>query len=448
MLGLYMVYCNNYAMVRILVHGNLKPNNTMRYILINIWLFFPLFLYSQNEYDLKVSNLINEERYFELNNEYIAHKDSLSDFLRSFTGALLDTSFHLYEEAIAELNTLIEKHQDDMGFQNTTSMVLILASNYANSGNYKEAIKLLTGFLDEAGDYLDITVKESFISERKLYKILEESPTVLTRNAIEDVEISFTIDSIGGPHIYIPAKVYEKEYKFMLDNGSSFNVISKEMANEMNIKLIADSIKVKGTDDVYCKLGIIDSLVLGDIRIDNVYFLVYPDVHAKFLTCVLGDPLIRLLKELQIYPNRKKIIIPKKETVCKDKNVIHVRSQYYISAISNYGNSLVFHLDLGSGKNILGYKYFKENKDEVEKTGEKKAFKYWGVGGEVTEDVYVIPEIAFSVSNIDCKLDDMYVSTVMNDPFMTFADGRLGIPFILQYDKVILNLETMCFVVY
>lgn len=420
----------------------------MKYIVSFFLFFFSLFTYAQNTVEARTAELINKGRYFDLAKEYSINQDSLSDFFRCFSGALINNAFRKNQEAVKEINHLIDNFQEDMGFPNTTSMVLLLASNYANMGNYAAANKLLKDFLNDAGEYLESTVKQTFISNQILYETMMGAPTSLCNEIIEDVTLPFTIDTIGGKHIFVPATVHNNDYHFMLDNGSSYNVLSKEMADKMNVKLITDSVLVTGTGDTYAQLGVIDSLLIGNIKVNNVYFLIPPSTSKSYLTCILGDPFIRLLKEIQFYPEKNEIIIPREKSKHEKRNVIQVNSQYYIPAKGNDGVELVFHLDLGSGINTLGYKYFSENEEKIKSIGKKSVLRYWGLGGEMSEDVYNIPEIAFAIDNTECKIDDLNVSTTLNDPFMTFADGRLGVAFILKHKKIVLNVESMYFSVY
>lgn len=395
--------------------------------------------------DERANSLIGQGDFFELNRVYPVVKDSLSDYMQSFAGALVYTFFNRPQEALVELYELLNHHQDELGFDNSVSMVMLMAENQAALGNYAEAAQSLSNLLSQAAAYLDEPTRKHFESSYRKYDALAKfSPMQVDR---PDRDCEFPLYTEGGL-MHVPVVIKGREVQFVYDTGAGVNFVYESFAEEYGIHPVADSINVTGMVGlVYGKLGMADSIRLGEITIRNVPFVIFPEtpedsfMHKKF-EAVVGFGIMQSLGEARLYPRDNKIIFPAKEshlpaTGCN----IFIRSANPFMEVISQGERMTMSLDTGYASDMLTAAYYNTHQNEVEAKGTPDSIGRSGIGGVVRLLSYKLPYVPLTIGDTPCDLTDISVNT---QPIgIGGGMGILGCPFFSRFEEIVINFNKL-----
>lgn len=427
-----------------------------RTILICILLAFlfnsPLLLKGQSA-DEKIGTLINENNYFELDKQFAVLKDSMrSDMLRLMAEGLLYHYFNKPKEANKTIGKLITNYQNEMGFENSLSMTGIVLKNLLTMEKYDDAIKASSSLIEQIKPYVDSETTEGFRVICNMATDLQKyEPTRLTRSDSE-VEVPLTIEKVGrGELMFVPVSVNGKEKSFIFDTGcAAMNYVSEEFAEELNIRLISDSLYISGVGGSgYGWIGIADSMNVGDITYYNPLFIVAPPMPTDTVykvNAVLGAGFLNAVGEVQIFANDNKIVFPVSGSAIptSGRNMLLHEGQPYVKTYAD-GEQLIFHLDTGNTKSTLFNRYYLRHKDLIMKTGKKSTSTSGGFGGIETKEVYEMPTFAVWLDgDKPARLKDVEVE-IHNEGFQGWQseDGSLGMDFLRAFEKVTINYRDM-----
>lgn len=410
--------------------------------------------------DEQIGSLINDGDYLELNRQYPLFKDSVSPLLRTFTEAMLDVTFNRPEEAAITINKLISNYQQDIGFENTSNMLLVLTKQQLILGKYATAADMLHNFLYQLTD-ADIPA-EVLAPHRTQYEIAEslrKFPKSELIRPFGDTEVDIEIKQVGsrGSLMYVPVKINGKHSSFIFDTGADAQAfVSKRFADEYGIRIISDSIVTPGiVTSSFSQVGVADQIEIGNIIYRNVRFIVGHDSQIKpkgiidtpdsldfLLDAVLGREFMDAVGEIQIFPHKGKIVFPEKHTPLPvfGSNLMNNVGQPYLEAYSN-NERLLFHLDTGNSSYDLSNRYYNTHQDYVQAVGKKDNIGLGGFGGAKMMDVYTLPTFPLQVGNKRFNLEDIIVQTEATN--IGSRSGVLGMGFINLFDKVTINFKDM-----
>jgi len=401
--------------------------------------------------DDKIGLLISNNDYFELDEQYELLKDNLHPMVKSFSQVMLNFAFNNPKKTCLYADTLINSYQEEIGFGNVVSMAMIKSQSLAEMEEYGLAADNIKDFLDAASTYMDSTDVSMFNATYEYYNKLRVIPKSELVRPNKDSEIPIEIDTlkVGGNMMYIPVKVNGREERFILDTGCpTAAFFSERVAKNYNIRTIFDSLKVQGTGTGYGRLGFLDSIQVGDMTLKNLLVTVVPSnpaVDSIFqVDAVLGQTIMKAAKEMQIYPQQRKVVFPIQQTSLPStgRNMIMHASHPYLKAQHN-DERLIMHFDTGNASSNLHYKFYEKHKDEIEKTGTKYSRLGGGFGSVGMKDLYSllsfnlkIGDTNFIIKKLDVNIEPVFVS-------QGSEDGSLGMSFIKLFDKVTINFDRM-----
>lgn len=421
---------------------------------LTLFTFYILFTagISAQSADDRIGTLINNTDYFELNRQYPLAKDSLHPALRYLAEALLQDAFNRPEEATQTISYITQNLQAELGFDNILGMIALQSNNLLKLGEYREVANMLHELLAQP-DVITYAQPQTLSALRELNKkahILKDYPKIEIIRSDKDCSIPILKDTID--QMKIEVEINGKKSPFIFDTGADGpGFVPIEFAVENNIRIIGDSILTGGiTHSAYTKIGIADSLIIGDITYKNIWFLVadnaeimYKDSVIGRINATLGRFFMDKVGEFHIYPKERRMVFPAKESQIEpsEQNLLLLNGQPYIEALSD-NKRLQFHFDTGGGI-ILSEKYFAENKDLIESTGKKDSIGIGGLGGAKRVASYRIPKFEISIAGTSRTLDNV---TVLTEKLMIGErDGTLGTDFINKFDKVVFNFKKMFF---
>jgi predicted aspartyl protease len=416
--------------------------------IIILWFTICDITYSQS-IEQKLGNLLNSQEYFKLKRE-LQKTDStkVDEFIWLLSNAMVNTFFYNSQEAIKNLNTLLSDYQEELGFENSLGMTMLLVENYANLREYKPAAQIYKGLIEQL-QQLQQTGQYNFEDNINGMKIL-----LRWFNALEDVpsmqivnkqSIKIRKDSIGA--ITVPVSVGNKTHNLIFDTGASYSVITESLANDFNITALSDSVTATGISDVYCKLGIAENIQVGNIGAKNVLFLIISDSiilpkevqdkNIKINGCI-GWDFMRDLGRLQIDCKSELLSFDVQDNV-ELGNLMFLSSMPYVESMTE-DDTIILRFDTGYLANELSYNYYNKKSSSI-KSIKDTIQRIGGAGGYKVQDISIIKDFTIQIGDKNVIPEIAVSKTKETTSFP--HDGVLGMPIIDLYDKMIIDFTTM-----
>lgn len=290
----------------------------MSFLLIAI-LFGYTSVYSQTLADVKMGEVLNNGDLFQIREQYPILKDSVSiEMLNLVSEAQLGIGFNQLERAGVALDSLLQFHQAELGAETSIGMVALQGMNFLNLGMYEQAGKVGEGLVNALKNSVPFEALYSFVFIEKVGKALANVPKPYLERPDRDITVPSIVETVGrGKHIYIPVEVNGITKNYIFDTGCSFgNFVSEKYAEEVGLKVLADSIPVSGMEIGFVKLAMADSLKIGELVYHHPIFMVAPpdnEVDSVFaFDGVLGYHFIRDAREIIIDNEAGRFVFPQK----------------------------------------------------------------------------------------------------------------------------------------
>lgn len=423
----------------------------IRYILLPILFFTSLHCYTQSA-DEKVAELLNNGDIFALSDEYPALKNKIQyPMLKALSESLLSDASNKPQEACEKIGHLLENYQEEIGFASVQTMFFLRCRNLAAAGKYGEAADRLKYFTDEVSQHMDSIYITAYKEAYQRYNALRNTPRSELIRPDKDCIITYETDTFkkGGKLIFVPVTIDGKKERFIFDTGCPGGAyMSERFAREHNVRVVLDSLPIQGVGKGTGKLGVADSIKVGDMILRNVTVTIaVPNAAIDTIyqiDAVLGQDIIKAAGEIQIYPQEQKIVFPIHKTPlpATGQNMIFRNEHPFLKTYSG-NEKLVMHFDTGNAKGDLHHSYYNRHKDEIEKAGTKETKRFGGYGGVNIVEVYHIPYFPMKLGKTEFVLKNVSVNT---DPVWANQgkeDGALGMDFISSFRKVIISFDKM-----
>src|SRR5690606_25583383 len=237
----------------------------------------------------------------------------------------------------------------------------------------------------------------------------------------------------------------------VFDTGANFSVITDSLAIQSGIEIIGESFKVKAVTggEVDSRIGIADSLRLGNTLLKNVVFLVFPYESLSFpeanymIDAILGFPVINGLGEIMLI-NGEEFHITAAASKFGDHNLA-LDFLTPIVEVHENGSSLAFTFDTGANSTAFYSEYFNLRRDNILKHGIKDSMRFGVAGGVFKVPVYKVT-VSGRIGDSHFKLDSAAVQQTATRDYPGIY-GNLGQDVLSQFDTLILNFKEMRFLV-
>ena len=342
------------------------------------------------------------------------------------------------EQSNAILNDLLENYDLSKKFRKTVlyhglAINSLLADDYRTHCHYAE----LSGYTGGLG----------------FYQPLAELPPHTVDRPEFDVSVEYVADSVsldGGNlsrHIRIPVSIGGKQEWFTLDNGCAhYSAVSESFAKEHGIHILDSKAKATGSTGAKTALqmGYADSLSVGALTFRNIIFAVLPD--SAFgnldLSTIFGANLLRLAGEMQFLQDERRIVFPRHQED-RESNLIMNQNDQHFAQVSVLGDTLRFVLDLGATNTELNASFYKRNKKWIQSTYLPNTVAHHGVGGKREINVFVAQDLTFKSCGGEFTKEWTAIETTAMEKQPDDVFGRLGVDFLLSFDKAVFNLKKM-----
>ena len=419
--------------------------NRLSFLLI-IFLFGYSSVYSQTQADVKMGEILNSGDLFQLRKGYPNLKDSVSVKMLNFIAdALLGIGFNRLESAAVPLDSLLLHHQNEMGAETSIGMAALQGMNLLNLGMYEQAGKVGEDLVNALKTSVPFEALYSLVFIEKVGKALANVPEPYLERPNQDITVPLSVETVGrGKHIYIPVEVNGITKNYIFDTGCSFgNFVSEKYAEEVGLKIVADSIPVSGMEIGFVKLATASSLKIGELVYHNPVFMVAPpdnDVDSIFaFDGVLGYHFIRDAKEIIIDNEADMFVFPQKlsdgePNMYLSSNTPQVRINY-----NGQPFDLIF--DTGNVKSDLGNKFAKAFPDAIEGLAAHTTSR-GGFGGISQIKAVTLPIFCFEAAGSTITLHDTEVIKNTESDNQLFS-GSLGADFVLSFKRLVINYQDM-----
>ncbi len=395
----------------------------------------------------QVASLLSVGDYRTLQEVLPAVRDSLPAPLALLSEALTASHggrFARSNEAIARLDAYTE----ELGPETIRAMRSIAVCNYRALNDYAGASRTIREILGSLPDD-DTEARRSFETFDHWMSALAGWPATTLRRPAEETVIPVEIRRVGrGEHLLVEAGLNGRTEPFVFDTGcSGSSFISRNAAQRLGVRIVADSVPVTGMTTSYVEIGVSDSLRIGELLVLHPTFLVAPSLSDEegLAEAVLGSDIIRAMGEVRVEARNGRIVLPAEPSPASASPNLGFDGGQYRLYCTQDGERHCFHFDTGNEKSSLSSRYCGRHRREVRREGRKSTSKQGGFGGTRELEVRVLPSFTIGCDTRPITLRDITVTLrgKSMDAEHGTEDGSLGVDFLTACDAVVIDLGRM-----
>ena len=424
---------------------------TMKNLFAVLFCLLNVFAYSQKDrpfdeekFYSELSSLSQKKDFFEVKELLIVNKSKIDKEVYFYYWSLVENAFSNFKAS----NEAIEDFLEGAGSMNNDSLfkeiLMVKQLNLVNLFEYKAAYQTNQYIIENFKHVCSEEELNDLSNTGSIWKALENSNKQLVNHPV-DVKIQLSRDNAKLANV--PVTISGKTKNFIFDTGANFSVIQRSVALEMGCEIIPIQFDVSAITGAKVKsdLAVVKELMIGDVKCENVVFLVFDDKDLTFsevnysIQGIIGFPVIRNLEEIHITKDDQ-LIIPKIPEVYTKSNMILVGFVPVVQVIQEQ-DTLQFSFDTGAAETSLNSSYYYKYKKRVQKKGKKQTLKSGGAGGMVEYEGYLLPKVALSVGVSTVTLQDIQVRKEHVGEVDADFDGNLGQDFIKQFDEMIISFK-------
>ena len=390
---------------------------------------------------LHADSLIKDKDFFTARDYVQKNKSAFTDFHSLVLQAYISTVFNRPAVSNQKIGELFSDFSAQLEDSLKLDLLSMRQSNHARLYEYanadavmKQILKDYAGLMpeDEVKDYRNTAVIWKALAGQPKQEITIGATTVL----------KMPRDKAGLTNLEV--RQGELAVDFIFDTGANISTVTETTAAKLNMKMLDGKVEV-GTitgAKIQSGLAICPEFFIGDIRIRNAVFLVFPDSALAFpqigyqINGIIGFPVIEAFREIQITKNDE-FIIPQKETAYHNQNM----ALDFLNPVINI-NGEHYTFDTGATGTSLYKKYFLKHKDVVISNYQETGLQFGGAGGMLTKKGY---NIAFTTviegKRLTIKQVQLFTENIGDSESHFY--GNIGQDVIEQFQKMTINFDNM-----
>lgn len=366
----------------------------------------------------------------------------LSDALTAHHGGRFARS----NEAIARL----DEYAEELGPETLLGMRSLAIHNFRALDDYAGASRAIRALIGQLPDGAAEARRSLEAFDRWMSALAAWPATTLRRPAAETA-IHAELRKVGrGEHLLVEAEANGCTEPFIFDTGcSGSNFLTLRAARRLGVRIVADSVPVTGMTTSYVRIGVADSLRIGELLVLHPTFLVAPSISDNgeegLAEAVLGSDVIRAMGEVRIEARNGRIVLPAEPSPePPSPNLGFDGGQYHLYCTHN-GERLRLHFDTGNVKSTLSSRYYDRHRRAVRRAGRRTTSTQGGFGGIRELEVRILPHITLCCGARSVTLRDIAVTLRGKemDAQRGNEDGSLGVDFLTACDAVVIDLGRM-----
>jgi len=393
----------------------------------------------------RLQRLYEDRRYFELDEALAGMKSGTSPGLVFFRAAAANASNQL-DEAASGLLEYLRGGSPDSPRPMAKEAWILLADTHRRAGRYKEAGEAYRLILERFGSGLEAEDKTNYESQSILWPALADVPPQ-TVEVLRDLIIPMEKRSF-------PVIIKGKPIYAWYDTGASLSVLYESAARELGFSLRGSGTKIHSPAGRWLEnqVTVVPELHLGEAVVRNAVFLVAPDglfpvrevrpgVERRAL---IGAPILTALKEI-VETKDERLLIPAAPRPRAFRN-LRFHGFMPIVEVFHRGERLALCVDTGSDRTFLYPRFFHRYEDDIRSRSKLRKVMMGAVGGSRQVAVHVLDEFAFRVLALDISLPKIMVHTEESNDQSERFDGVLGRDVLTRCSRMIINFESMSFI--
>lgn len=399
----------------------------------------------ENTYDNVIGEAIARGDWFETRELYQQSADSLSDYMRLFSGALLDHNFNKPVGAVEKIQRIYDEYNAHMG-SNVFSLFWTMSENLAKLGHFEAAYGICTSLLEQAREYMDEGTRIAYETNVVLFGLKSQWPRMSVTNTGVNYEIPFKIED---EQIKFSAESGNQRFGVMLDSASQITVIDRELAQQLELNISADSIQFNETR---CPLTLLDTLQLGDAKYVNVVCAVLPlrEVGVTDCSMILGNDMLCLFPEIELDYEHCRLHLRSQYDILPNtpRNLMFNKVPYIQAKIDGLPTTILW--DTGSNKSSIEPHFYNAHRDQLPATSKHGRKRGKTTTGKTSKLKYaILPHMNLTIGDLTGGMKDVYMiedmphAELMSVPF----DATLGAVPPIEFKRLIINFKEMYFVV-
>lgn len=400
--------------------------------------------FDEDKFYLELGNLAQKKNFFQVKQLLIANKSRIDQEVYYYYWSLVENAFSHFSAS----NEAIEIFLEGASFMKNDSVfkeiLMVKQLNLVNLFEYKDAYLTNQYILENFKHVCTEDEINDLSNTGRIWKALENSGKQQIHHP-HDVKIQLSRDMAKLANV--PVIVSGKTKNFIFDTGANFSVIQRSVALEMNCEIIPVQFDVSAITGAKVKsdLAVVKEMFIGDLKCENVVFLVFDDKDLTFsevnysIQGIIGFPVIRNLDEIHVTKDDE-LIIPKTPELHTQSNMILNGFVPVVQVIQD-SDTLQFTFDTGAAETSLNSAYYTKYKKRVEKKGKKKTLKSGGAGGMVEFEGYLLPKLTIAVGTSEVTLHDVQLRKERVGDINSDSYGNLGQDFIKQFNEMIISFK-------
>lgn len=399
----------------------------------------------ENTYDHAIGEAIARSEWFETRELYQQSADSLSDYMRLFSGALLDHNFNKPTDAVEKIQRIYDEYNAHMG-SNVFSLFWMMSENLAKLGHFEAAYDICTSLLEQAREYMDEGTRIAYETNVVLFGLKSQWPKIQVTNTGVNYEIPFKIED---EQIKFSAESGKKRFSAMLDSASQITIIDRELAQQLELNISADSIQFNETR---CPLTLLDTLQLGDAKYVNVVCAVLPlsEVGVTDCSMILGNDMLCLFPEVELDYEHCRLHLRSQYDILHNtpRNLMFNKVPYIRAELAGVPVTMLW--DTGANKSSIEPHFYNAHRDQLPATSKHGRKRGKTATGKTSKLKYaILPLIELTVGDKTGKMNSLYMiedmphSELMGVPF----DATLGAVPPVEFKRLTINFREMYFIV-
>lgn len=399
----------------------------------------------ENPYDNAIGEAISRSDWFETRVRYERTADSLSDYMRLFSGALLDHNFNNPAGAVEKIQRMYDEYNAQMG-GNFFSLFWMMSDNLAKLGHFNAAHDICTSLLAQGRDYMDEGTRTAFETNAVLFGLQSQWPRMEISDADANYDIPFDVED---EQIKFTVVRGTQRISAMLDSGGQMTVIDKQLTERLGLPLSADSIWFNETR---CPLALLDTLRLGAAVFVNIPCVVLPLEETGVTDCslILGNDVLQLFPEIELDYGVRELRLKSHTTPLPDapRNLMLHKIPYILVKLNGIPATMVW--DTGASKSSVEPEFHEAHRDRLpplQAHGRKRGKTATGYSPVL--EYAILPQMELTIGDKTGVMTNLYViedmphSQLMGIPF----DGTLGVLPPAEFKRLTINFQEMYFVV-
>lgn len=393
--------------------------------------------------------------YYTLRELCLNHAEQINPVALAMVQPVVAFTFNRYEEAETAFNALFQEHTNDIGLENVMQMAYLTSRNYEVQQKYEFAANTCRQIVEivESIDEVPNEAADAFRENQERYTELAKYPVTTLDAKADGWTIPFTLVQKEQPkptaRISIAATINGHEADVMFDTGMGINAISPEYAAKLGLTPIGAQSLIKGGGMLNTGMAIAETMMLGDMQLHNILFAV---VELKSgdeemdknidVNIIIGGPIMRLMKELTMDFEQKRITVPAVPNAYDEPNITFSPSDLLLQARCRHqGEPIDMNIDTGATGEWahLDASYYAAHQAELDAIADEEEDRLAGIGGFTIERKKVLRDFALNVGGKDCIIPKILASKQANDQ-AAIARSALGMLFFSNQRKVTISI--------